>query len=242
MKWFKHETDAKDSEKLKAIIDEFGFEGYGRWFRIMEIIAEKMDDSSRCHYEQSEWEWCCNLKAKRKQLTCFLKATEKQMLCKVTPNGKQLRIEIPNLLKKRDNYSKHLQVADNKKTINFPLEVDREVDREVDNTYKGNECEKAFENCWDKYPRKAGNKKKALACFKKTVWVKGADGLMKFNDKMDDYIKSVDDPGFLKHGETFFRNWQDLEVSNVRPIKKESYEEKREREMQEVRKKYANNN
>ena len=131
MKWFKHETDAKDSEKLKAIIDEFGFEGYGRWFRIMEIIAEKMDDSSRCHYEQSEWEWCCNLKAKRKQLTCFLKATEKQMLCKVVANGKQLRIEIPNLLKKRDNYSKHLQVSDKKKTIKFPLEVD--VDKEVEN-------------------------------------------------------------------------------------------------------------
>ena len=134
MKWFKHETDAKDSEKLKAIIAEFGFEGYGRWFRIMEIVAEKMDDSNRCHYEQSEWEWCSNLKAKRKQLTCFLKATEKQMLCKVVRSGEQLRINIPNLLKKRDNYSKNLQVTSNRKTIKFPLEV--EVDKEVDTPLK----------------------------------------------------------------------------------------------------------
>lgn len=146
MKWFKHETDAKDSEKLKAIIDEFGFEGYGRWFRIMEIIAEKMDESTRCHYEQSEWEWCCNLKAKRKQLTCFLKATEKQMLCKVERNGKQLRIEIPNLLKKRDNYSKNLQVADKKKGIKFPLEVDVEVEVENPLLESGNFTGKTLVN------------------------------------------------------------------------------------------------
>ena len=146
MKWFKHETDAKDSEKLKAIIDEFGFEGYGRWFRIMEIIAEKMDESTRCHYEQSEWEWCCNLKAKRKQLTCFLKATEKQMLCKVERNGKQLRIEIPNLLKKRDNYSKNLQVTDKKKGIKFPLEVDVEVEVENPLCESGNFTGKTLVN------------------------------------------------------------------------------------------------
>jgi hypothetical protein len=49
------------------------------------------------------------------------------------------------------------------------------------------------------------------------------------------YVESVDDPGFLKHGETFFRNWQDLEVSNIKPMKNESWDEKHERELVDMR-------
>ena len=57
MKWFKHETDAIHSEKLTRLINEFGFEGYGRFWRIMEIVAERMDVSDRCHAELPEKEW-----------------------------------------------------------------------------------------------------------------------------------------------------------------------------------------
>lgn len=106
MKWYMHETEEKDSEELRALIHEFGFEGYGRWTRIKDIVAERMDGSDRCHYEQDEWEWCCNLKAKRKQLSCFLKAIEKLGLCNLVASGKQLRIEIPKLLNLRGEYSK----------------------------------------------------------------------------------------------------------------------------------------
>ena len=45
MKWFKHETDVIHSEKMAKLIEEFGFEGYGRYWRIMEIIAERMDET-----------------------------------------------------------------------------------------------------------------------------------------------------------------------------------------------------
>ena len=48
IKWFKHETDSKDSEKLKDVIAEFGYEGYGWYWRIMEIVACKMDETGRC--------------------------------------------------------------------------------------------------------------------------------------------------------------------------------------------------
>ena len=107
-------------------------------------------------------------------------------------------------------------------------------------TYTPDACAEAFEICWDKYPRKAGNKKKALDCFKKSVWAKGDQGQETFLKKMGAYVASVDDPGFLQHGETFFRNWQDLEISNIRPIKNETWEEKHERELQEVRDRHAN--
>jgi hypothetical protein len=149
MKWLKHETDAMDSEKMKMIIHEFGFEGYGWFWRVMEIIAKQMDETGRCHYDQPVSEWCGNLK--------------------VVYSGDKLRIEIPNLLKKRDNYSKNLQVTNNKKAISIGLEVEVDRDREVDITHITNEVEIAFKEDWIIYPRKAGDKGKALSCYRKTV-------------------------------------------------------------------------
>ena len=132
MKWFKHETDSMDSEKMKMLIHQFGFEGYGWFWRIMEIVAKKMDETGRCHYEQPVSEWCTNLKVKRKKLRLFLELIQFQTNIKAVSSEDKLRIEIPNLLKKRDNYTKNLQVAGNKNGEKFPLEVDVEVDVEVD--------------------------------------------------------------------------------------------------------------
>lgn len=128
MKWFKHETDSKDSEKLKDVIAEFGYEGYGWYWRIMEIVAFKMDETERCHYEQTVSEWCLNLKVKRKKLGLFLELIQNQFNIKPVYTDKKLRIEIPNLLTKRDNYTKNLQGKPNKLPEMFPLEVDRDKD------------------------------------------------------------------------------------------------------------------
>ena len=243
MKWFKHETDSMDSEKMKMIIYEFGFEGYGWFWRIMEIIAKQMDETGRCHYDQPVSEWCGNLKVKQRKLRKFLELTTLQSITKVVYCGDKLRIEIPNLLKKRDNYTKHLQVADNKNVKKFPLEVDVEVDVEVDKTHITNEVEIAFKEDWIIYPRKAGDKGKALSCYRKTVGNNLKVNRPLFREKMKVYVESVDDPGYLKHGETFFRNWRDLEVSNIRPMKNETFEERHEREMAETKERLnANHN
>ena len=243
MKWFKHETDSMDSEKMKALIHEFGFEGYGWFWRIMEIVGKKMDETGRCHYEQPVSEWCTNLKVKRKKLGLFLELIQFQTNIKVVSSGNKLRIEIPNLLKKRDNYTKNLQVTDNKNGEKFPLEVDRDVDVEVDKTHITNEVEIAFKEDWIVYPRKAGDKSKALSCYRKTVGNNLKINRPLFLEKMKAYVESIDDPGYLKHGETFFRNWRDLEVSNIKPMKNETFEERHEREMAETKERLnANHN
>ena len=242
MKWFKHETDSMDSEKMKMIIYEFGFEGYGWFWRIMEIIAKQMDETGRCHYDQPVSEWCGNLKVKQRKLRKFLELTTLQSITKVVYSENKLRIEIPNLLKKRDNYTKHLQVADNENVKKFPLEVDVEVDVEVDKTHITNEVEIAFKEDWIIYPRKAGDKGKALSCYRKTVGNNLKVNRPLFREKMRVYVESIDDPGYLKHGETFFRNWRDLEVSNIRPMKNETFDERHEREMSEMRERINANN
>ncbi|MCK5606146.1 hypothetical protein KAR91_29880 [Candidatus Pacearchaeota archaeon] len=129
MKWFKHDADAFLSEGVDALIDAEGFAGYGRWNRVLEIVAFKMDDTNRCHAEYSIQKWCRLLGLKQKKLISFLELTENQLKTKVVYSENIIRIEIPNLLKKRDNYTKHLQVP--KKPL-VSIDKDKEVDREVE--------------------------------------------------------------------------------------------------------------
>lgn len=37
--WFQHDTDAANDMKLEQVIDEFGMVGYGRWWRLCEMLA-----------------------------------------------------------------------------------------------------------------------------------------------------------------------------------------------------------
>jgi len=117
MKWFKHETDSIHSEKLSRLKNEFGFEGYGRYWRIMELVAERMDGSNRCHIELPEKEWHRLLSIRRPSFNHYLFVI--RLLFDswriTTDNETQLiRIEIPNLLGKRDNYTSDLQASSKK--------------------------------------------------------------------------------------------------------------------------------
>jgi len=104
---------------------------------------------------------------------------------------------------------------------NADSETEAEAETETE-TYTPTECEGAFEMCWQKYPRKAGNKKKAFVEFKKTVWPQGDQGVENFLKKMNEYTASVSEVGYLQYGETFFRNWRDMVVSDVSPRKNDN--------------------
>ncbi len=41
MKWFKHQSDAYSDFKLQEIIDEFGAEGYGLYWILLELVAQQ---------------------------------------------------------------------------------------------------------------------------------------------------------------------------------------------------------
>ncbi len=105
MKWFKHHTDCASSENLNYLLSIEGFAGYGRWFRLLEIVASKMDNSDRCHVEYPIGTWCSLLGLKQKKLISFLELTENKMKTKVKRYENIIIIEIPNLLKIRDEYS-----------------------------------------------------------------------------------------------------------------------------------------
>ena len=106
MKWFKHDTDADRSEGISFLVDQEGFAGKGRWYTLLEIVASKMDKTDLCSVEYPVSKWCSLLGLKQKKLKTFLELTENKLKTKVVYSGNIIRIEIPNLLKKRDSHNK----------------------------------------------------------------------------------------------------------------------------------------
>ena len=46
MKWFRHETRARRNHDLSALIEEWGWDWYGRWWALIEIVAEDVRSGS----------------------------------------------------------------------------------------------------------------------------------------------------------------------------------------------------
>lgn len=137
MKWFKHMSDAYMDEKLDLIIDEFGYEGYGRWWVILELIAKQMDGSDKCFVEYSWVKWQTFLKGKRNKLETFLERLENVSLLNLERSENKLKITCPKLLKLRDNYSADLEVKKNKSPPQLPSkEVEEEVEEEKNKSKK----------------------------------------------------------------------------------------------------------
>ena len=74
-----------------------------------------------------------------------------------------------------------------------------------------------FDEDWNDLPRKDGNRKKAQEDWMKTVGKDIAKLHPVFRKKLKQFKKSVEgrEKNFIKTGQTFIHNWQDLEFDNV---------------------------
>lgn len=123
MKWFKHFTDSDKSESISTLIGKEGITGYGRWFRLLEIVASRMErGSDRCDAEYPMAWWCEKLQASPMEAWKFFKTCEALFQISVQTDDQtaikcrssrvqvrhmtrsKIRVVIPNLLKRRDEY------------------------------------------------------------------------------------------------------------------------------------------
>ena len=135
MRWFKHDTDADESEGLSMLIEKHGWEGYGRWFRMLETVAKKMDHSDRCSvtYPVKQWQKILGT-YHRTLLEDYLQSLLDLRLIFVESKDNLITISIPNLLKKRDEYSqKSRQTPENV----IPKNTDTDTDTDI--RYKNKE-------------------------------------------------------------------------------------------------------
>lgn len=105
MRWFKHLAESPDDEKLADILTVYGPEGYGVWWLMVEVVAKQMDKTLRCEvaYPVGVWSKKCFV-SKRKTLE-FLQVFAEKKLIFLKESEKNISVEIPNLLKFRDEYS-----------------------------------------------------------------------------------------------------------------------------------------
>jgi len=106
MRWIKHMTRTWDDEKIARLVSEGGIEAYGFYWRMVEIIAAKIEDSSPalCQYPVKTWARLCNVLGNRWQRLANLSA-KCGLLTAETFEG-LCKVEIPTILKYRDEYSK----------------------------------------------------------------------------------------------------------------------------------------
>lgn len=105
MRWFKHLSLAQSDEVMSELIDEFGLEGYGFWWLIIERIAQNLNDNNQDFVRISEKNWLNFTKISKKKFYCF--ATwlhdRKKIILKI--EGKYLTIKCPRLLKYKDEWT-----------------------------------------------------------------------------------------------------------------------------------------
>ena len=114
MKWFRHMTDASNDEFISDMYEHWEkkyprspLEGYGIYWRILEIIAAQMKPESDKHctvYGTKTWQ--SMLRIRYKKLTYFVHFSDKYGKIKAEFNGDKLTLSCYNLLKLRDEYTK----------------------------------------------------------------------------------------------------------------------------------------
>jgi hypothetical protein len=113
MKWFKHFCSATDDELLADLMGEFGLEGYGFYFRVLEIIGSQLDEKCKTFLTFSVRNWAKKIgisEKKFKKISEFLKSQPEKFstiesrnaLCIITGDDNLLTIDVPNLLKIKD--------------------------------------------------------------------------------------------------------------------------------------------
>lgn len=106
MRWFKHMTAASRDEKLMLVRDEFGIEGYGVYWLILEAIAEKYESQKTDpEITFSVKNWRKILEISPKKLRNFLTFSEKIKLFSVVFEGSMITVRCDNLVKFRDEYT-----------------------------------------------------------------------------------------------------------------------------------------
>lgn len=136
MRWFKHMTASYDDQKLSLMVDELGMEGYGFWWRMLEVVARELEPGQEpaCEYSLRKWGEFFGFSAKKFEK--FAKIFQKFEIFQIifSENGKNtVRVCIPNLLKYRDEYSERKA----RKSGQCPDSIGRKsapnTDTEIDN-------------------------------------------------------------------------------------------------------------
>lgn len=117
MRWFKHMTNSIDDEKISKLVDECGLEGYGFFWRVLEMIAAQVDDDGKNYCSYSKRAWCNKLAINHQTWSKLIASCEQAGLFEVSYSEQEgskkgasqhqiITVKSPNILKYRDEWSR----------------------------------------------------------------------------------------------------------------------------------------
>lgn len=107
MKWFRHFSNARESQKLKKLKDELGMRGYGQYWSLFELMNSQFKGSdTKITLHFSEISHTVDIKF-AKSLNTFMQKLENFELISLNVSGNFYEIECPMLLELMDSDSKY---------------------------------------------------------------------------------------------------------------------------------------
>ncbi len=115
MRWFKHLTQSSQDEKIMRLEERFGLEGYGAYFKILELIGAQLSpENEQTFVTFSLKTWRKVLGFPPKKLKNFADFSEKTGLFFSKLEGDDLTIDCPNILKYKDEWQRKAKQKETK--------------------------------------------------------------------------------------------------------------------------------
>lgn len=113
MRWGKHMSDSHDDEKMAALLDRGGVEGYGFYWLLWEHVAKVVEKGRQPELTYSLTQWSLRLHSHPNRVAKYLVMLGSQpgdagvgliVTSKLTDG--RIRVSIPKILKYKDEYTK----------------------------------------------------------------------------------------------------------------------------------------
>jgi len=205
--YFRHSLFATDDEKIQAIIDDLGFEGYGYYFSLLELLYRQCQDEVvnpiRIHQQSVRSLWRKQSKSCNKVITKL----EQSGVFVATFSGHFIEFDMPNTAKYLGKYTAKIsEVAPKVKKSKVKKR------KEVESVVKVSPAP-AFdlESAYELYPLKKG-KSKGIAKLQKDIT--SLEQYKKLTRAIENYAAMCKaenkEPRFIKHFSTFAGEWEDF--------------------------------
>jgi hypothetical protein len=241
--YFSHDSNARHDPKILGLISQFGMEGYGRYWVLIEMLREQED------YKLKKTKYLFNALAM--QMQCDSNAAHDFAYACI--NEHELLVEdedfiwSPSLKKRMENKDKKSDQAKKaaearwKKTDSDEGSGQKDSGRNADamrthsgrNANKGKkkkgeqnkkEIDNAFESVWKEYPKKA-DKQNAYKKFLKKVKDDGIELVLSGTRAyIEETRKHETDQQFIKHYATFLNKESYKDYEQIDPVSPEKSE------------------
>ncbi|AUR83547.1 protein of unknown function DUF4373 [Vibrio phage 1.036.O._10N.286.45.C3] len=241
MQWFKHQSDARNSLKLRKVRRKYGADGYAiYWFCLEAIAYEVNKDNLTFELKEDAETIAFELSIQEKRVEEIMHYMIDVGLFESSSNMITCMKLAESIDKSMTNSPKMRQWLETKSVMTLPDSVSTCAELEVEKKKKRKEVDKKpsrFAEFWGLYGKKTGKD----VCERKFNKLKESD-VNKIFEVLPSYIASTPDVQYRKNPSTWLNQkcWED-EIQGAQVIKSPQqqqydHEAARQREIEEIRK------